>query len=617
MRSLSVTAFAAVSLVVCSSAYSADDARTAKLEASRAPILAAAARIDKLIEADREKYDVTPSLPANDRIFMRRVYLDITGTIPTGQEALNFLNMKGKKKREQLIDYLLASDGYASHYYNYWADVLRIKSAGNSVELHGYVQWIKTALKQNKPYDEFVYELLTATGTPQENGAVGYYLRDQGMPLDNLSNTVAIFLGTQIGCAQCHDHPFERWTQKDFYEMAAFTHGVNTRSRSKAVQQKRREVEKEIKKRGLSARQRQLVVQMARYNQWDLSDQDNRLLRFPKDYDYDNAKPNDKVTPKTIFGENPQLHSGEARREAFASWATSKDNPLFARVIANRLWKKVMGVGLIEPVNDIEGAKASNPELMNFLTYAMIRLNFNMKQYLRMLMNTDVYQRRAVYWETSDEPFHYPGPTLRRMSAEQIWDSLVTLSMDEPLGRKYEEVSPYRFPYFDVRTASASSIVDRGVALYDKRQNRGKGSMMMMMSGQAKKPKGPNLARASEMRQPPPPGHFLRDFGASDRELIEGSNRDPTVSQILTLINGSHHNQIVREGSQLMELLATAGRDPKLRARIIYLSILGREPSSSENRLAFGVFSQTKSPNRGNRELIWILLNTPEFMFIQ
>lgn len=614
MRSFCLAALLAACLVVVSSSSrAADDELAAEFERTRTVIVAAAARIDQLVDADRKKYDVEPSMAANDQIFMRRVYLDITGTIPTGKEAFAFLDSKEGKKREMLIDHLLASEGYASHYYNYWADVLRIKSAGDNVELHEYVRWVKAAFKENKPYDKFVYELLTASGTPHENGAVGYYLRDQGMPLDNLSNTVAIFLGTQIGCAQCHDHPFERWTQRDFYEMAAFTYGVETRAEGKEYKQQRRAVEAEIKKRNLSAQQRQLIVQMARYNQWDLRDADDRQLRFPKDYTYENAKADTVATPKVVFGDNPPISAGQTRRRAFASWATSKDNPQFAKVIANRLWKKVMGVGLIEPLDDIEGAKASNPELLEFLAYAMVRMDFNMKQYLRMLLNTDVYQRRAVYREVSDEPFHFPGPTLRRMTAEQIWDSLVTLSMDEPLANTYEENVPFRFPYFDVHTTSASAIVDRGVALFNERGNRGG---MKSMSAN-KKSSGPNLARASEMRQPPPQGHFLRDFGASDRELIEGSNQDPTVSQILTLINGSHHYQIVRDGSQLMELLSKADKDLKYRTRVIYLSILGREPNSTESRLAFNVFTQNKQANRGNRELIWILLNTPEFMFIQ
>lgn len=602
---------------------SADDpeAIAARMAGNRETIRKAAARIDQIIQEDWELHDVKPSLPASDQIFMRRVYLEITGTIPTGVDALGFLDEKKmSNKREVLIDYLLQTDGYTSHFYNYWADVLRIKSNVNAIELHGYVKWIKDSLRKNKPYDRFVYELVSAEGRPYENGAVGYYLRDQGMPLDNLGNTVAIFLGTQIGCAQCHDHPFEQWTQRDFYQMAAFTWGVNTRATSKQFQQARNAVNAEVKKRGLSSQQRQVVNQLVRYNQWELSDAPNKTLKFPADYDYDDVKPNSLVTPRTIFGDNPSLKEGESRREAFARWMTSKENPLFARVIANRLWKKVMGVGLIEPPDDIEGAKATNAKLLDFLTYAMVRLNFDMKQYIRMIMYTDVYQRRAVFKDIDEEVYHYPGPVLRRMTAEQIWDSLVTLSMDDPMTNTYEHNAPYRFPFFNVAATPASRIVDQGVELHRERENRRKGGgrrMSMNMPGGKKKPTGPNLSRASEMRQPVASGHFLRDFGASDRELIEGGNTDPTVSQILTLINGSHHYQIVREGSQLMALLKKADKNDKLRMRIIYLSILGREPYASERPLAMGVFKQEKSANRGNRELIWILLNTPEFMFIQ
>jgi hypothetical protein len=296
---------------------------------------------------------------------------------------------------------------------------------------------------------------------------------------------------------------------------------------------------------------------------------------------------------------------------------TSKDNPLFAKVIANRLWKKVMGVGLIEPLDDVEGAEASNPELLDFLAYAMVRLDFDMRQYIRMLMYTDVYQRVAVYQESSDEVFRFPGPTLKRMTAEQIWDSLVTLSMDDPMQNHYADNVPRRFPYFKIEATPPSRIVEQGLDIFRERESRRKGGNRNMSMAANKKPAGPNLSRASELRQPAAPGQFLRDFGASDRELIEGSNTDPTVSQILTLINGSHHYQIVREGSQLMTLLKEYEKSNKDRVRIIYLSILGREPKKSESRLADSVFKQARGANKGNRDLIWILLNTPEFIFIQ
>ena len=582
------------------------------LNRSRPQILQRAAEIDRLVQDQWNLHQIKPSLEISDQIFMRRVFLDITGTIPTGQQAIDFLDARARNKRQLLIDHLLMSDGYASHFYNYWADVLRIKSQMSNIDFHGYVRWVKDALRSNVPYDRFVLELLRGEGRISYNGAAGYFLRDQGMPLDNMSHTLAIFLGTPIGCAQCHDHPFEPWTQKQFYQLAAFTYGIETRQGGPDIQRKRRDINAEIKRRNLDNPQRQTIQQLIRYNQWSVNENEDRQLRLPQDYQYDDAKPSSPVTPTTIFGPDTGWIEGESRRGAFAAWVTSTENPRFAKVIANRLWKKVMGVGLIEPVDNIEGATASNPELLDFLTREMIRMRFNMKQYLRMLLNTGVYQRRAVYQETSEEPFHFPGPVLRRMTAEQIWDSLVTLSMDEPLANRYEETQPYRFPQVDLRYMSAREVVDLGVRIHEEREQD-----RQRKRRPAAKSTGPNLFRASEMRQPAPAGHFLRDFGASDRELVGGSNTDPTVTQILTLINGRHHYQIVREGAALTKLLKRFEKNSRARMRVIYLSVLGREPNKAEARLAQAVFTEAKQPRRGNNELIWILLNTPEFMFVQ
>ncbi len=153
--------------------------------------------IDRLVEENWSKHGVEASPYINDQVFMRRAYLDIVGTIPSGREAIEFINVKNPHKRQILIDYLLDTEGYVSHYYNYWADILRIQSQINNIDLHNYVSWVKDSLRENKPYDQFVYELITAKGRVWENGAAGYYLRDRGMPLDNTANTVAIFLGTQ------------------------------------------------------------------------------------------------------------------------------------------------------------------------------------------------------------------------------------------------------------------------------------------------------------------------------------------------------------------------------------------------------------------------------------
>lgn len=576
--------------------------------------------IDRLVQDNWAKHEVQGSPYINNQVFMRRAYLDIVGTIPSGREAIEFINVKNPHKRQILIDYLLDTEGYVSHYYNYWADVLRIQSQINNIDLHNYVTWVKDSLRENKPYDQFVYELITAKGRVWENGAAGYYLRDRGMPLDNTANTVAIFLGTQIGCAQCHDHPFEDWTQRQFYEMAAFTHGVNPRGvdsgNPKDFQKKRREVTQKMTNRKLTPEEQRLVRRLISANLWNVQDPagGKSRLKLPKDYQYDNGKPGELIAPKVIYGDQTSTGSRQTSREMYARWMTSAKNPLFAKVIANRLWKKVMGVGLIEPVDAVEGAEASNPELLDFLTAEMIRLKFDTKEYVRLLLNTDLYQRRAVYQETMEEAYHYPGPTLRRMTAEQLWDSLVTLSMDKPETGKYDELMRPRYEEINLETISSDRIIQLGLASSKK---QAKNRMMMRQKAQKRSKEGPGLFRASEMRQPSPGNHFLRDFGQSDRNLIEGSNSDPNVTQILTLLNGRHHFQIIRGGSLISDELASVKDSPKNRARVIYLSVLGRDPAPAEFRLALNLFKQEKQVVAGDRSLVWILLNTPEFMFVQ
>ncbi|MEM7386286.1 MAG: DUF1549 domain-containing protein, partial [Verrucomicrobiota bacterium] len=191
--------------------------------------------IDRLIEQGFRKHKVKPNPPASDDVFLRRIYLDIAGRIPTLEEVDAFDQTDAPNKRTRLIEKLLRSEAYVSHSFNYWADILRVKSDIRGDAGEPYAAWVKQSLRENKPYDKMVFELLTASGNVWDNGAVGYYMRDAGMPLDNMAYTTQVFLGTQMVCAQCHDHPFDKWKQKEFYEMAAYTYGVDTRMRPEKV----------------------------------------------------------------------------------------------------------------------------------------------------------------------------------------------------------------------------------------------------------------------------------------------------------------------------------------------------------------------------------------------
>jgi hypothetical protein len=203
---------------------------TPALTASINP-LEAAKKIDSVLAAHWAKQGVKINPAADDNTLVRRLYIDIVGRIPTSRETEEFLQSKSPTKRQDLITKLMNSEGYVQNSFNYWADVLRAQSTGGQIGAitgAAYTNFIKDSLRANKPYDQFVREMIEATGQAWDNGAIGYYMRDRNMPLDNMATTTRIFLGTRIECAQCHNHPFDKWTQKQFYEMAAFTYPVQT-----------------------------------------------------------------------------------------------------------------------------------------------------------------------------------------------------------------------------------------------------------------------------------------------------------------------------------------------------------------------------------------------------
>lgn len=431
---------------------------TATLHAATLP---ESQKIDQLLAQGWEKAGVKPNAPASDEVLVRRLYLDIAGRIPTIDEAQAYMSSKDPQKRAKLIDTLLGSDGYTSHMFNYWADVLRLTdNVKGRITAEAYEEWLKKQVKANVPYDQFVKNLLTTDGGVWDSGSIGFWQRDENK-LDHLAYTVQVFLGTSIVCAQCHNHPFDKWSQMDYYHMAAFTYGMDTRSRgvdfnarssSKSMelskeavkamsgaekkayrakmQAERKAEETRISKEDLGQVKRAMqdVMKPLRYTsaEW----QEGRLPSLPADYKYPDAKPGEKVAAKTMFGKDAEAKPGETQIAAFADWMTSPENPRFTMVIANRMWKKAFGVGLIEPVDEItDSTVASNPALMDYLSTLMVEKKYSLKSFLRVLYNTDTYQRAATTQEVPlGETYHFTGPILRRMSAEQIWDSFVTLS---------------------------------------------------------------------------------------------------------------------------------------------------------------------------------------------
>jgi hypothetical protein len=730
-----------------------------------ADLLSRSAEIDNRVNANLTKNKVEPLEPASDEVFVRRIHLDIIGRIPTLKETTEFLKDPSADKRTRFINALMASDGYVQNFANYWSDILRVKSTlttGNSQPAGAaYTKWLHDALEKNKAYDVMVRELLTANGKTYENGAVGFYIRDYNMPLDNMAVTTQVFLGTSMVCAQCHNHPFDKWTQMDYYQMAAHSNGMtSTNGLSNPLLAKAFYGSGKKNKKGGDAMAAKLpaglerkdvgkamneILRPLRYNTV-LDNSATRPLNLPHDYQYSDAKPKQAIEPMipASFSKDGKIvKEGTNPIQAYAKWMSSKENPRFTLVIANRLWKKVMGLGLIEPVDEItDSTVPGNPQLMTYLENLMRDLNYDMKAFLTILYNTASYQRAAYAKDVElGEVYHFPGPLLRRMSAEQIWDSMVTLHKPSPdtpslesqinrditirqvewLDRALNALTPeelaagaaqvaqiQRQLSADVRKAqtdlmeatknkdedairaakkvvtnqrkaidqAAEDIVysmgfkkfaelakdgklkeqvddaefakEIAQVMRDKqgadlhiddalqimaRQQRGR--LTEIQKARLKKDaellkadekqeivalkawetfRDTYMVRAADLRSPAPNGHFLREFGQSDRELVENSNDEASVGQALMLLNGKTFSQLLNPYTVISRALKR-GETADQTIDIIYLSLMSRKATSEEKELLRPVVE--KNGATGKSDALWAVLNTRQFYFVQ
>jgi hypothetical protein len=672
-----------------------NSARRSTSAIPRTKILKISDQIDAIVAAQLSSRSQELNPLSSDEVFLRRAYLDIVGRIPSIDETQRFLKSSSKNKRADLIDDLLDSYGFVSHQFNFYADLLRIKSRlpGN-IDGVSYIDFVKDSLEENKPYDQFVRELVSSQGPNLErgNGSVGYYLRDRNMPEDNMSNTIRIFLGTRLECAQCHDHPFDKWTQRQYFEMVAFTGGLQYRAKETSA--KANQIRKMYRSKDIPASQRGLFNRMGQTLSYGIEGSGTGLARLPENFLGDDGYDGEIVIGKTMFEGKPLVDTKIPKktapvksrnntqqaairgaipissRMAYGEWLTDADNPRFAKVISNRLWKTAFGVALIEPVDIIEDATvASNPELMNYLTETMIDLKFDTKQFLRAIYNSKTYQAKAYDKDIIEvSEFNFNGPIVRRLSAEQIWDSLLTLTLPEidqryyPTNRNYASVGindSYELferlknmntdeilkfvadasdrsknkkrnykdtPEYKKLTAERAKI-GREIQTAKKRKNVELERKLRIEQAKVlanfRKRTSTSLKRSSELTSPAPVGHFLREFGQSDREQIDNSNTEPAVTQVLAMMNGYVEQKIATDSSSVLMQTALNAKSGKECTESIFLSMLNRKPTRKESRAwekDFDDASKRKDQAKIKEiytDLIWTLANSNEFIFIK
>jgi hypothetical protein len=346
--------------------------------------------IDTLVNAKLQRMKIVPSGLADDAEFLRRASLDITGVPPASADVLAFVAdpADSMTKRAAKIDQLLSSPMYVEHWTLKWSDLLlNRRKAVTERGVWSFRNWIRQSVASNKPYNEFAKELLTSGGSAFENPAANYFriAREPKLVMENMTQ---VFLGTRFNCNQCHDHPFERWTQRQYYELSAYFADVGRRP---------------------------------------LPDGDEFIFTMGAPAAVLNPDTNQPANPKFPFEHAGAIDVNGSRREQLSQWLTANENPYFARSIVNRYWSYFFGRGIIDPVDDIRaGNPASNPELLDALTKDFIASGYDLKKLIRTICNSATYQRSLETgpWN-EDDSINFSHALPRRLSAEQLYDAII------------------------------------------------------------------------------------------------------------------------------------------------------------------------------------------------
>jgi len=495
--------------------------------------------IDKWIYKKLASLGIPPSPLADDYTFIRRAYLDAAGILPTRAEVERFLKDTSPDKRKKLIDFLLARPEFVDYWAYKWSDLFLVSSRKLSGQaMTGFYRWIRRSVEENKPWDKLAREIITATGSNLDNPAANYYVIHKEAT-DLTETTTQAFLGMSLMCARCHNHPLEKWTQRDYYQMA------NLFAR---VRLKRGDREGEV-----------LVLSS------DTGEVSHPRLGIP-------------LPPRPLDAQEMALEDTRDRRQFLAEWLTSPENPYFAKAIINRVWRNFMGRGLVEAEDDLRLTNPpSNPELFNALTEDFVKNGYDIKRLIRLIMNSEAYQRSAVPTGINAMDDRYYSRYLpRRLPAEVLLDALSQVT--------------------GVPTAFEGY---------------------------------PQGTRAMQLRDTTIASYFLSAFGRPERVQTCSCERqqETNVAQALHLANGDTLNNKLRaKGGIIDRLVANEVEDEEV-LKELFLSALSREPTQSEREKLLPVLAATTPDPLGDpiaqagarravlEDLFWAVLTDREFLF--
>jgi uncharacterized protein DUF1549/uncharacterized protein DUF1553 len=483
--------------------------------------------IDGAINRKLQRLRIVPSEICGDEEFLRRAYIDLVGTLPTPSEHDAFIADTDANKREKLVDMLLTRHEFVDLWVMKWAELLRVRTTNNQVSYKQtliYYNWLQDKLSHNVPINQIARDILSATGGNFENPPTNYYEAEID-PLKLAEDTAQVFLGVRIQCAQCHNHPFDRWTMSDYQGFVAFFQQIG-------------------RKKGEDPRE--TIV----FNRG------NGEAKHPVT--------GAVVPPKFLGADVPDVKNRD-RREALGEWLASKENPYFAKHVANMAWGHFFGRGIVEPVDDTRVSNPpSNSELIDLLGQKVTEYDFNFKRIVRDICTSTAYQLSSITNATNElDVRNFSHAQVRRMRAEVLLDAI-------------------------------SQVTET--------KNKFKGL--------------PLGARAVEIADGETTSFFLKTFGRASRETVCTCevSMEPNLSQALHLINGETVHQKIQQGGVIQKFMKE-NRPPADIVDNLYLRTLTRKPSDPEAQSLTPQSADQKETAKQLEDVFWALLNSKEFIF--
>jgi hypothetical protein len=482
--------------------------------------------IDRLVNIKLRDLREIPSEGCDDLTFLRRIYIDLTGSLPPLDRVQSFPADQNPAKREALIDELLKRTEFVDLWTLKWADLLQIRTIPNvtyNKNVQMYHDWLRDQILAGVPLNQLAAQLITSSGSNFDNPAANFYSM-QTDPIRVTEDAVQAFFGIRIQCAQCHNHPFDRWTMADYRGFMAFFMQVG-------------------RKRGEDPREKII------YNQGS-----GEALH---------PVGGKAVPPRFLGGVEPDV-KGRDRREVLAEWLADPKNPWFSQHISNLVWAQLVGVGVINPVDDIRISNPpSNLPLLEHLSKRLVEHNFDIRKLAKEICMSATYQRSTRSNETNQQDDkNFAKATIRRMRSEVLLDAI----------------------------ADATGTTGKQQGL-------------------------PQGMRSVEVADAKRTNYFLTTFGRSTRENVCARDEcGPTLSQALHLLTGDSVDGNIKAGALVTKLLA-AGKKPNEIMIELYLRCLGRPPTPEESASLEALFSDPEQTKATLEDVQWALLNSKEFIF--